>query len=363
MGRVTLQTVADKVGVSRMTVSNAFSRPDQLSATLRSTILAAAESSVTSGPTRRPGRWPAAHRLGRRPADRLAELRLHRRGRDRLPRRDRRRARADRAGPHAAVRLGHRDASRPATSRWTARSSTPASRLGRAATGCVRRNLPARLRRPGPAAGRHRASTSTTAAGPAPPRSTWSTSATAASASSAASGTARTASSSSRLASEHHVPGADAGLARRARAGRHRAARRPPGSDAGGRRPTRRPAAARPRRPADGDPVLLRRDGLRGGARRRGPRPDACRATSRSSASTTTRWPAGCGRRSPRCARTWRPRAGLRRRLSPPRSSGPGRHDRTGPARAAADRAGGAGQHRAAAVLAAATPADLFRAC
>ena len=30
MGRVTLQTVADKVGVSRMTVSNAFSRPDQL---------------------------------------------------------------------------------------------------------------------------------------------------------------------------------------------------------------------------------------------------------------------------------------------------------------------------------------------
>ena len=42
MGRVTLQTVADKVGVSRMTVSNAFSLPDQLSETLRSTILAAA---------------------------------------------------------------------------------------------------------------------------------------------------------------------------------------------------------------------------------------------------------------------------------------------------------------------------------
>ena len=31
MARVTLQTVADRVGVSRMTVSNAFSKPDQLS--------------------------------------------------------------------------------------------------------------------------------------------------------------------------------------------------------------------------------------------------------------------------------------------------------------------------------------------
>ena len=40
---MTLQTVADKVGVSRMTVSNAFSRPDQLSAELRDRILAAAE--------------------------------------------------------------------------------------------------------------------------------------------------------------------------------------------------------------------------------------------------------------------------------------------------------------------------------
>ena len=31
MARVTLQTIADQVGVSRMTVSNAFSRPDPLS--------------------------------------------------------------------------------------------------------------------------------------------------------------------------------------------------------------------------------------------------------------------------------------------------------------------------------------------
>ena len=34
MGKVTLQSIADQVGVSRMTVSNAFSRPDQLSAKL-----------------------------------------------------------------------------------------------------------------------------------------------------------------------------------------------------------------------------------------------------------------------------------------------------------------------------------------
>ena len=50
MGRVTLQTVADKVGVSRMTVSNAFSRPDQLSAALRERILATADELGYCGP-------------------------------------------------------------------------------------------------------------------------------------------------------------------------------------------------------------------------------------------------------------------------------------------------------------------------
>ena len=59
MGRVTLQTVADRVGVSRMTVSNAFSRPDQLSETLRGTILAAAAELGYSGPD------PAARALAR----------------------------------------------------------------------------------------------------------------------------------------------------------------------------------------------------------------------------------------------------------------------------------------------------------
>jgi len=57
--RMTLQTVADKVGVSRMTVSNAFSRPDQLSAELRDRILAAAEELGYVGPD------PAARALAR----------------------------------------------------------------------------------------------------------------------------------------------------------------------------------------------------------------------------------------------------------------------------------------------------------
>ncbi len=59
MGRVTLQTVADHVGVSRMTVSNAFSRPDQLSAALRDKILAEADKLGYVGPD------PAARALAR----------------------------------------------------------------------------------------------------------------------------------------------------------------------------------------------------------------------------------------------------------------------------------------------------------
>ena len=59
MGRVTLQTIADRVGVSRMTVSNAFSRPDQLSADLRTRILEAAADLGYVGPD------PAARALAR----------------------------------------------------------------------------------------------------------------------------------------------------------------------------------------------------------------------------------------------------------------------------------------------------------
>jgi DNA-binding LacI/PurR family transcriptional regulator len=57
--RVTLQTIADRVGVSRMTVSNAFSKPDQLSVPLRERILAAAQELGYVGPD------PAARALAR----------------------------------------------------------------------------------------------------------------------------------------------------------------------------------------------------------------------------------------------------------------------------------------------------------
>ncbi len=59
MARVTLQTIADRVGVSRMTVSNAFSRPDQLSSDLRGRILSAAEDLGYAGPD------PSARALAR----------------------------------------------------------------------------------------------------------------------------------------------------------------------------------------------------------------------------------------------------------------------------------------------------------
>ncbi len=47
---MTLQTIADRLGVSRMTVSNAFSRPDQLSAELRQRILDTAGELGYAGP-------------------------------------------------------------------------------------------------------------------------------------------------------------------------------------------------------------------------------------------------------------------------------------------------------------------------
>jgi DNA-binding LacI/PurR family transcriptional regulator len=59
MAKVTLQSIADRVGVSRMTVSNAFSRPDQLSAELRKRILKAADQLGYVGPD------PAARALAR----------------------------------------------------------------------------------------------------------------------------------------------------------------------------------------------------------------------------------------------------------------------------------------------------------
>jgi DNA-binding LacI/PurR family transcriptional regulator len=48
--RVTLATIAEAVGVSRMTVSNAYNRPDQLSPELRDRVLAAARALGYAGP-------------------------------------------------------------------------------------------------------------------------------------------------------------------------------------------------------------------------------------------------------------------------------------------------------------------------
>jgi DNA-binding LacI/PurR family transcriptional regulator len=50
VGRLTLQTIADELGVSRTTVSNAFSRPDQLSDELRARIVEVADRLGYAGP-------------------------------------------------------------------------------------------------------------------------------------------------------------------------------------------------------------------------------------------------------------------------------------------------------------------------
>jgi DNA-binding LacI/PurR family transcriptional regulator len=62
--RVTLQTIADALGVSRTTVSNAYNRPDQLAPELRRKVLETAKKLGYAGPD------PAARRLrsGRRGA-------------------------------------------------------------------------------------------------------------------------------------------------------------------------------------------------------------------------------------------------------------------------------------------------------
>ena len=48
--RPTLATIANALDVSRMTVSNAFNRPDQLSPELRERVLAKAKELGYSGP-------------------------------------------------------------------------------------------------------------------------------------------------------------------------------------------------------------------------------------------------------------------------------------------------------------------------
>ena len=63
--RVTLQTVADHVGVSRTTVSNAYNRPDQLGDELRERILAAADELGYRGPDAAGRLWNLSHVAGK----------------------------------------------------------------------------------------------------------------------------------------------------------------------------------------------------------------------------------------------------------------------------------------------------------
>jgi DNA-binding LacI/PurR family transcriptional regulator len=71
--RVTLATIADRLGVSRSTVSNAYNRPDQLSDELRRRIMAAAAELGYAGPD------PAARslRIGQAGAIGIVQLTLH----------------------------------------------------------------------------------------------------------------------------------------------------------------------------------------------------------------------------------------------------------------------------------------------
>ena len=144
MAKVTLQSIADRVGVSRMTVSNAFSRPDQLSADLRARILAAADELGYVGPD------PAARALargrtgvGRHGAQRPPERRVRGRDRLRVLRLGRRHPGRQRPRAHPARRRAATTTSRLATSRWTAPCSTSASPTrstspGWTAAGCPR---------------------------------------------------------------------------------------------------------------------------------------------------------------------------------------------------------------------------------
>ena len=202
-----------------MTVSNAFSRPDQLSARCGTRSWPPRRNSATSVPTR-PARALARGTTG--PSGSCSPTPSRRRSPTTwrpVPRRHRRRTGPDRSRPDPAIdEVGdrvpagdvamdgalvyHCDPPRPrssgcrdASSRWCSSTRTP---------------------RP-----TSRASTSTTAAAPARPRGTWSTSGTGGSASSPPVWSARTASSRPTATGPGVRPGEpDARLARRPRPGR-----------------------------------------------------------------------------------------------------------------------------------------------
>ena len=311
VARVTLKTVAEHVGVSPMTVSNAFSRPDQLSAALREKILATAAELGYAGPG--PGRAhprPRRHRHGRHPVPRHAALRVLRRVRGRVPRGDRRGARPRRAGAHPAAERGHAGGRCPSgTSRWTGRSSTRAAPTESSFGWLRKRRLPLVLvdepddGDSAPTA----ASTSTTGPGraPRPPTSSrWGTGGsrcspwvrrrrTPATGSSRSSGCGAGATCWSPPGSSRSC---GTSTKRRGRAGRRRprAADRPDGPPACSASPTRSPPTCCAPPPTS---VC------------------ACRRSSRWWASTTRRSPAApLARRSPPSRRTWSAKGTLGRR-------------------------------------------------
>ena len=161
-GRVTLQTIADVVGVGKMTVSNAYSRPRHVSAGVRERILEVADELGYAGPD------AAGRALARRRTGLVGVLLTSCAGRGvREPRgaglRERDRARADAAVALARAalrpRAGRPGAGRP-TSRWTGSSSTRACPTTPPSRTLVKRRLPMVLvdqpPRPGHQLGQHR---------------------------------------------------------------------------------------------------------------------------------------------------------------------------------------------------------------
>ena len=148
--RVTLQTIADELGISRMTVSNAFSRPDQLSADLRDRILATATELGYTGPDPAAGAGEGNGGHDRSAAHRCTAGRIHRRDRHPAARGHQRGARRNRAAvsPCWAPRRTARWC-RPATSRSTAHWCTACSSSSAAIDWLRRRKVPLVYRRPG----------------------------------------------------------------------------------------------------------------------------------------------------------------------------------------------------------------------
>ena len=139
--RPTLDTVAEAAGVSRMTVSNAYNRPDQLSAATRERVLAVAAELGYGGPDpagRSLRRGRAGHR--RRAPHREPHLRVHR---------PRARASSSAAWPTRCRPPGWRCSCSPPTPTATAPSSAARSSTRSSSARSGRTTRPCRPSAPG----------------------------------------------------------------------------------------------------------------------------------------------------------------------------------------------------------------------